>query len=103
MAPVHLPHGAVVTEFKVFFNDGSSSDMSVRLNRLILSSGAYASMATVSSSGISGYGSNTETTIHNAIIDNTAYGYKIDAWSSSWDRDLKIMGALVTYTISEAQ
>ena len=103
VAPVHLPHGAVVTSFKVFFNDGSSSDMSVRLSRLILSSGGYASMATVASSGISGYGSKTETTIHNAIIDNTAYGYKIDAWSSSWDRDLKIMGALVTYTISEAQ
>jgi hypothetical protein len=102
VAPVHLPHGAVVTELKVFFNDTSTSNMTVYLARLNLSSGGYVFMAAVDSSGISGYGSKTDTTISYATIDNTAYGYHIHAWSDSWDSNLKIMGALVVYTISES-
>jgi hypothetical protein len=102
-APVHLPHGAVVTEFKVFFYDNSSSDMTVYLQRLYLSTGGYAVLADVSSSGISGYDSQTDATISDATIDNTAHGYCVRAYSTSWDGwDLRIMGALITYTIDEA-
>jgi hypothetical protein len=102
VAPVHLPHGAEVIELKVFFNDNSASDMSVSLNRLSLIGGAYTILASVSSTGVSGYGSRTETSISQAIINNTAYGYLIYAYSGSWNSALKIMGALVTYTIDEA-
>jgi hypothetical protein len=102
-APVHLPQGAVVTEFKVFFYDTSSSDMSVTLKRLYLSTGGYATLADVSSSGILGYDSRTDGTISYATIDNTAHGYCVRAYSTSWDGgDLRIMGALITYTMDEA-
>ena len=102
VAAVHLPHGAVVTAFRVFFNDTSASDMNVWLARLSLTSGSYSIMADVASTGISGYGNVTDTTISDATIDNTAYGYLIRPYSSSWNPNLKIMGALVTYTIAEA-
>ena len=101
VAPVHLPQGAVVTEFKVFFDDTSASDMSVLLY-LQGMAGGYALMAEVASSGASGYYSQTDTTISSATIDNTIYSYLIDAYSTAWDSNLRIKGALVTYTISEA-
>ncbi|MGC9346778.1 MAG: hypothetical protein ACP5JG_01460 [Anaerolineae bacterium] len=102
VAPVHLPHGAVVTGLQVFFNDTSSSDMSVSLYRLSLTAGAYSGLASVSSSGTSGYYNLSDTTISNATINNTAYSYHIYAYSSSWSSSLKIMGAVITYTIDEA-
>jgi hypothetical protein len=102
-APVHLPQGALVTEFKVFFEDNSTSDISASLTRLYLSTGGYATLASVSSSGISGYGSETDDTISYATIDNTVHGYAVRAYCTSWDGwDLRIMGALITYTIDEA-
>jgi hypothetical protein len=101
VAPVHLPEGAVVTEFEVFFDDTSSSDMTVDL-QLQGMTGGYAALATVSSTGVSGYGSRTDTSIHNATIRNRSYSYMVDAYSTSWSSALKIKGALVTYTISEA-
>ncbi|MBI4722195.1 MAG: hypothetical protein HY769_04235 [Candidatus Stahlbacteria bacterium] len=97
VAPVHLPQGAVVTGFKVFFDDNSASDMTVHLARLNLAAGAYNWMATVSSTSITGYGSGTDESISYATIDNTAFGYHIYAYSTAWDSNLKIMGAVVTY------
>jgi hypothetical protein len=102
VAPVHLPHGAVVTEFKVFFDDTSSNDMTVYLFRQNMLGGGYTILADVSSTGISGYGSQTDTTISPATIDNTAYSYHVHAYSTAWGSSLKIKGALITYTISEA-
>jgi len=103
VAPVHLPHGAEVTELKVFFNDNSVSDMTVNLQRLRMAIGGYNNLATVGSSGISGYGNRTDTTISSATIDNTLYGYTLYAFSGAWDgSNMKIMGAVVTYTMSEA-
>lgn len=103
VAPVHLPHGAVVSEFKVFFNDNSTRDISVSLYKLNLTDGSYYMMANVGSSGISGYGNKTDTNISEATIDNTVYAYSVDAFSFNWDgSNMRIMGALITYTISEA-
>jgi hypothetical protein len=103
VAPVHLPQGAVVTSFKVFFNDTSTSNMDVYLDCLSLTSGGYSSLANVSSTGISGYGNISDTTITNGTINNTTCGYTVYAYSTSWNSSLKIMGALITYTVSEAQ
>ncbi|MFQ5453660.1 MAG: hypothetical protein ACE5D6_05685, partial [Candidatus Zixiibacteriota bacterium] len=101
-APIHLPNGAVVTELKVFFYDNSTSDVSVSLGRLSFS-GGYGFLAIVSSSNISGYGSSTDNSIGYSTINNLSYSYHLRAYSSSWDSaNLRIMGALVTYTINEA-
>jgi hypothetical protein len=67
-----------------------------------MTSGFYATMAQVNSSGISGYDSRTTTSISYATIDNTVRSYHVYAYSGAWDSNLKIKGALVTYTISEA-
>jgi hypothetical protein len=103
VAPVHLPHQAVVTAFEVFFYDSSSNDLTVYLQGQSLGGSGYTTMATVASSGTAGYCSQVDTTIDYAMIDHTAYSYHVYAFSSAWDGDnLRIKGAVVTYTISEA-
>lgn len=102
VAPVHLPQGAVVTALQIFFYDNSASDLSVTLYRLNMT-GGNAGLASVTSSGVPGYANITDTTISLATIDNTFYSYHIYAYCSSWDSsNLRIMGALITYTINEA-
>ncbi len=101
VAPVHLPQGAVVTEFRVFFYDGSASNMSVYLYAQGMDS-SYSTMAEVSSAGISGYGDNVDTGINGNPIANTVHTYCVYAYSSAWNSDMRIKGALITYTISEA-
>jgi hypothetical protein len=102
VAPVHLPHGAVITEFKVFFYDASSSDMTASLETQGVAS-SYFVLASVSSTGISGYGNQTDATISNPTVDNKRYSYLIYAFCTAWDGgNLRIKGALVTYTIAEA-
>lgn len=98
VAPVHLPNGAVVTDFKAFFNDTSASDMSVYLERQNLSSCGYTVMAQVDSSGASGYSSGSDASITNDTVDNTQYAYLAYAYSGSWDTNLKLKGVVVTYT-----
>lgn len=102
VAPVHLPQGAVMTAFKVFFNDTSSGDMTVYLARQFMTGGGYEFMAQVSSTGITGYDSVTTTSITHPTIDNTTTSYHVYAYSTAWDSNLRIKGALITYTISQA-
>jgi len=102
VAPVHLPQGAEVTAFTVFFNDVSANNIDVRLDRLS-HGGGYTIMASVSSSGIPGYGSQTDTTISLPIIDNTTGSYHVYAYYGTGDCNIKVMGALIEYTVSEAQ
>ena len=99
-APVQLPQGAVVTGFTVFFNDTSAADMTVTLYRLWYT-GAYASLAIVTSSGTGGYSNGADTTISNATIDNTQGGYFVNAFCTNWSSSIKIMGALITYTVNQ--
>jgi hypothetical protein len=102
VAAVHLPHGAIVTGFKAYFYDNSAADIDATLYGQSMN-GAYASMASVSSVGISGYGSATTTTINHSTIDNAQYGYCVYAYCSGWTgSSLRIKGAVITYTISEA-
>ena len=102
-APVHLPHGAVVTALKVFFYDNSTSNLDASLARIPLASGAYYHMADVGSSGISEWGNKTDTTISYATVDNSQNSYHIRVYCSSWAGSaLRIMGAVVTYSLNEA-
>jgi hypothetical protein len=102
-APVHLPQGAVVTAFRVFFYDNSTSNLDVSLARIPLTSGGYYHLADVDSSGITEWGNKTDTTISYAAIDNSQYSYHIRVYCNLWaGYNLRIMGAVVTYTINEA-
>lgn len=101
VAPVPLPHLAVMTEFKIFFYGTSTAALTVYLCRG-LSGPAYHILATVSSSGTSEDQSATDTSISYATVDNTTHGYVVYANSSSWASNLRIHGAVVSYTIAEA-
>lgn len=98
VAHVHLPQNAVITEFRVYFNDNSSKDMSVKLMRLNLLTGGYTTVGAVTSSGVTGYGNRAVSL--NSTVSNLSAGYLIYAWCSPWDAsgNLKIMGARITYT-----
>jgi hypothetical protein len=76
--------------------------MDLWLARLSLSSGGYFVLAEMSSSGAGGYMNVTDNTIASPVIDNTAFGYHVYAYSSNWSSSLRIMGAVITYTINEA-
>jgi hypothetical protein len=102
VASVQLPHGAVVTSFRVYFYDASSADMSVSLSGVRLNAGGYYTLASVGSSGTSGYYSVLDTTISYNTVNNTSFGYEITAHSTAWSSSLKIMGAVITYTLDEA-
>ena len=100
VAGVNLPHGAVVTGFKVFFNGESRSNLQVYLDRQHLSGCGYGILAAVDSLGISGYGSKTATTISNAFINNTLYSYLVYAYCTDWSSNMQIKGALIAYTVA---
>ncbi len=102
---VHLPEGAMLTEFKVYFyDDDATQDLTAKLLTKAHIN-MYETLAQVDSSGISGYGSKTDTTIINPMVDytNTAYQINVSAdnWSTAGDK-LIIMSVLITYTIDEA-
>ena len=64
--------------------------------------GAGTLLASVDSTGITGYGNKTSTSFQ-FLIDNTAYSYYVYAWGNpAWDCNMKIMGAVITYAVSEA-
>lgn len=98
VAQVHLPHGAIIREFRVYFNDNSSRNLSVSLERLNLVSGGYSIIGNVSSSGVSGYGNRV--VYVTSTVNNLSYGYHIYAWCAPWDPsgNLRIMGARIRYT-----
>jgi len=87
-APVFLPHGAVVTACVVY---GDLTGVNAwRLRRINISSQALSDLA--------GANVNTEdTTITNATIDNSVYGYYIDI-AAIVNTDL-IYGVRITYTL----
>ncbi len=104
VASVNLPHNALITDFKVFFRDDSVRDITASLGRLNLAAGGYSDLASVESSGITGYGSKSTADISSPVIDNTEYGYRIYAHCELWTGvNLRIMGAVISYTVVEAE
>jgi hypothetical protein len=99
VAPVHLPNGAVVTEFRVYYYDNSPGDLYVVLYGQTFSSG-YFQLALVTSSGTPGYSNGVDTTIDSATIDNTSYSYMVDAASTAWDSNLRIKAVVIKYSVN---
>ncbi len=99
VAPVHLPNGAIVTEFRAYCYDNSTNNLSVSLERQGFSS-SYNVLAGVSTTGTPGYTSGTNTAIYAPTIDNANYSYLVYAYSPAWDPNLKIKAAVVVYTVN---
>lgn len=102
VAPVHLPHGATVVSFTAYFQDDATGNLSVNLMKQFMTGGGYVFMSTLDSSGRSGYFQLTDTSITEAEIDNLFTSYHVYAYSCGWADTLRIKGALVTYTITQA-
>lgn len=100
-APVHLPHGAKVTSIKFFFADWSPDlDLKLELLQMPFGWGSYQHLAEVNSFGSSGYGNRSTKLSH--IVDNEegAYSFRV---GHTWEfGQVRIMGAVITYTLSEA-
>jgi hypothetical protein len=103
VAPVHLPHGAVVISMLVYLYDNSAGEnLIVNLfggNELGIASG----MGNISSTGTPGNTLVVDNTITNPIIDNTTGYYYIHATSSAatWtDFNLRVSRVQINYTIS---
>lgn len=99
---INLPNGAVITGFRVYFYDNSTSDLNVTFYRLY-NGGNYNIISSITSSGSLLY-SNLTSTIDNGVVDNSNYSYEISAYPSpSWDgTNIKVMGIVITYTTIEA-
>jgi len=101
-AGVELPHGAVVTRFSARVYDAGAGDLTVSLMKES-DSGSIA-MASLFSSGTSGYQDKTTTSISNNPIDNSNCCYRVTCVSNNWPAsdDLMLMRAVIEYTIDEA-
>jgi len=99
--PVHLPHGALVKSVVARFNDNSTSDISLTFS-CQRETGGYINYASLSSSGITGYGDDTAALIR--TIDNSGpCSYHLRAFSSSWDgSNLRVHRVVISYTLGEA-
>lgn len=101
IAGVHLPHGAIVTSFKVYwFRDDAAASGSATLRRadFVTSSSV---MANANSDSSAGTHSVEDTSITNATIDNNTYTYSFDITLDPNDNalDVYFTGAVITYTI----
>ena len=103
-AGLHLPQGAVIQRFKVITDDNATGNLSVSIDRRAHTSGAFATLASISTSGTPGIQTQTDTSIQNPTIDNNTYAYHVRVYCVNWPgtSSLKIKGAVVEYTIDEA-
>jgi len=103
IAPVELPHEAVVTQLRVYAIDERPTDISVTLGRTELANGGTAAMATV---GTTGSSSGVQSPFWNNIVwstilnDTHVYWLKanLDSFGSSRH---KIIGVRITYTVTQ--
>jgi hypothetical protein len=105
IAPVHLPHGAVVRNLRFSFTDNSALNLNAQLSRYNLN-GIYGNLGQVDSVGAAGTTSRSVALNH--TIDNEDFGYEIvvNATGGDWSSDsanLRLKGIVLTYTTSEAQ
>ncbi len=105
VAPVNLPHGAVVTRMRVYFDDTIAADMTVRLNRRNHGGTASSALAAVDTAGF--FGTSIEaidSSIDLSTINNNLYHYHMRVFSSGWpgNSNLRIKSVVIEYTTIEA-
>ncbi len=101
LAPVNLPNGAVIKKVTANFMDSSTSDATFTLKRTTYISDSHANMASISSSGTSGWANFEQTTIAEDIVDNASKRYfGLLTIPGSTNTDLKLGAVMITYKIS---
>jgi hypothetical protein len=77
---IHLPHGAIVTSVNMYgYSNHASASIVTDLKRTDFATRTTSDMATCTISGTPGETNNEDTSISNATIDNSAYGYQLEA------------------------
>ncbi|MCB0480833.1 MAG: hypothetical protein KDC83_05340 [Flavobacteriales bacterium] len=104
IAPVHLPHGATVTEVSALVYDANSTyNAQVRLVNQLHASGFMAEMSNASSVGNSGNQTLVDNTIANATIDNSSKVYSLIFETKEALTTIQLASVRITYTITKAQ
>ena len=106
VAPVSLPHGAVVTELTVGYRIDSDDTAQLYLRRrpmLDVTQGneTLAEVGSVGSSGSIYHGVWNDDTIEYATVDNASYTYFLDVYMPPRIEDIKVLGVVIEYTITE--
>lgn len=107
-ATVHLPQGAVITEFKTYVDndDNAGGSAGIELQRINTSINADADAAEPLASTTTNVGEFEETdstiTADKEVVDNASYAYIIEAYlddtAGNGDSDIELYGARITYT-----
>lgn len=101
-ANVELPHGAVVTSFKVYwYRNVGGAVGGARLDRVNFI-GSHTEMAVANSNATSGNHSVEDTTIGNDTIDNLNYTYNVRVLIDNFAAytDCLFRAAVITYTVA---
>lgn len=104
-APVQLPDGATVTEFRITSDDTAiDANLSMSLRRCPIGGGSQALLANLTQNNSSGTPlTSTDTTISVPVIDNSQFMYWVQAdWpgSSVTNAYVEVFGARIKYTIT---
>jgi len=94
ICPIHLPHGAIVTEVRIYSENRGSYTPSWYMTASNRSNSTGLTMA----SGDIGFQQVADTTISNATINNLSYSYSI--YTGPID-DCDIFGGYIKYTITQ--
>ena len=99
--PINLPHGAIVTNFKVvWFRDDALAAGTINLYRVDFALGST-TMADASSDAATGVHTVNDATIASPTIDNNNYTYNVGIILNPNDAvtDVLFYGGTITYTI----
>ena len=104
-AGAYLPDGAIVTGLKAYYYDSAASWITCSLQYCYGNSNIAAVLGEVVSSGAAGYGSAEDTAIVLNPINNLDRSYYVRVYSGAWpgDSTLRIIRAVITYTVIEAE
>lgn len=80
-APLHLPHGSEILEFKMTAADADAAD-DVEANLIRANVTSAEAVASVSTSGSSGVQVPSTTAISNSLVDNENYAYLVTVFSA---------------------
>ena len=97
---LNLPQGARLTAFTMYFYDiDPTYNITVTLQTHGYSATGYVNLATLQSTGSSGMQNSSTELIH--TVDKTVKSYSIRAYSTIWNSNQRIMGAVIAYELDE--
>lgn len=101
VAPIQLPVGSRITSITFYYRDQTSAaEMSLSLTQEFLSSGFFNTVANFTTGEISASPdwTNSGPIGLNHVVSGTT-GYTLTAYSTNWSSDLRIKGAVISYTL----